>query len=170
MEIRSATSADARAIAEIHVAGWRTAYRDMMPDAFLAALSVDRREDGWHSAIAGGMPRILVAVESGRVVGWIAFDRCRDSDQPRDTGEIWALYVGPEYISRGVGRSLWLAAQAALVAAGFRRVTLWVLAANERACRFYQTAGFIEDPSSRRPTEFDGFSLDEIRLVSAVAG
>src|SRR5262249_48132242 len=120
--------------------------------------------------IESGAPHILVAVESGRVVGWIAFDRCRDSDQPPDTGEIWALYVRPEYISRGVGRSLWLAAQAALVATGLRRVTLWVLAANERACRFYRIAGFSEDPSSRRPTEFDGFSLDEIRLVSAIAG
>ena len=39
--IRPATEADARTIAEIHVAGWVAAYRGMVPDELLASLSVD---------------------------------------------------------------------------------------------------------------------------------
>src|SRR6185503_6902264 len=40
LTLREARAADARAIAEIHVAAWRAAYRGMMPDAYLASLSV----------------------------------------------------------------------------------------------------------------------------------
>ena len=141
-----------------------------MPQAFLANLSTGQREAGWRTAIERGEPRILVAVELDPVVGWIAFSGCRDSDQLPDTGEIWAVYAHPEHWSRGVGRSLWLAARVAMLAAGFSRVTLWVLAANERARRFYQMAGFTEDSCPHRPAEFGGVVLDEVRLVAALAG
>ena len=36
--IRTAKPGDARAIAEIHVSTWQTAYRGLMPDDFLAAM------------------------------------------------------------------------------------------------------------------------------------
>lgn len=170
MQIREATIDDARVIAEIHVAGWQTAYRGIMSDAFLDNLSVEKRAGDWRSAIERGAPRILVAMDSGAIVGWIAFDRCRDADQTSDVGEIWAVYAHPKHWSCGVGRSLWLEARAALLGAGFRRITLWVLAANGRARRFYQIAGFSDDPSSRKPAEFGGVTIDEIRLVCDVAG
>ncbi len=170
MLIRGATIDDACAIAAIHVAGWRAAYRGIMPDALLADLSVDKRAANWRFAIEQRRPQILVAAEPNRIVGWIAFGKCRDADQSADTGEIWAVYACPDRWSRGVGRSLWLAARAALVAEGFSRITLWVLAANERACRFYERAGFAEDRRSRKPAEFGGVALDEIRLVYDVAG
>ena len=170
MDIRPATLDDAHTIAEIHVAGWRAAYRGVMPQVFLANLSTEQREASWRAAIERGEPRILVAVELGSVVGWIAFGRCRDSDQSLDTGEISAVYANPEHWSRGVGRSLWLAARVAMLAAGFSRVTLWILAANERACRFYQVAGFTEDSCPHRSAEFGGIALDQVRLVAALAG
>ena len=169
MDIRAATLDDVRAIAEIHVSGWRAAYRDLMPDEFLANLSIEKRESGWRSAIERGDPQILVAAESRRVIGWIAFGKCRDADQSPGTGEIWAMYADPKHWSRGAGRALWLAARTALLAAGFSRVTLWVLAANDRACRFYRIAGFSEDVASRKPREFGGIALDEIRLVSELS-
>lgn len=168
MEIRGATIDDARPIAEIHVAGWRSAYRGLIPDAYLTELSVEKRQRAWRTAIEQGDPQILLATESGGVIGWIAFGKCRDSDQPPDTGEIWALYAHPDHWSRGVGRSLWLTAREKLVAASSRRVTLWVLAANERACRFYQIAGFTEDPLARTERDFGGVKLDEIRLISDI--
>lgn len=170
MEIRGATIDDSRAIAEIHVAGWRGAYRGLIPDTYLAGLSVEKRQATWRTALETGEPHILLATESGGVMGWIAFGKCRDSDQAPDTGEIWALYAHPDHWSRGVGRSLWLTAREKLAASGFRRITLWVLAANERACRFYRKAGFTEDPPSRTERDFGGVKLDEIRLISNVEG
>ena len=45
--IRAATVADARAIAEVHVEGWRWGYRDLLPATVLDALDVDEREAWW---------------------------------------------------------------------------------------------------------------------------
>lgn len=40
--LRAVGEADARAVAEIHVAGWRWAYRGMVADELLDSLSVER--------------------------------------------------------------------------------------------------------------------------------
>ena len=41
--VRVATFTDAREIAEVHVAGWKAAYRGMVPDELLDELTVDGR-------------------------------------------------------------------------------------------------------------------------------
>lgn len=48
MKVRMATPEDVRSIAEIHVAAWRAAYRDLMPQAFLDQVSVDKRGTPLH--------------------------------------------------------------------------------------------------------------------------
>ena len=45
LPVRAATPDDARGIAEVHVAGWRWAYRGQMPDALLDSLSVEDRAE-----------------------------------------------------------------------------------------------------------------------------
>ena len=80
----------------------------------------------------------------------------RPADGPRLTlaglagqiGEVYALYVTPAWWSTGAGRSLMGAALAALEADGYQRAVLWVLAANNRARRFYERAGFTTDGES----------------------
>jgi hypothetical protein len=44
IEIVKAQLSDARAIAEVHVASWKTTYRGIVDDAFLDQLSVHDRE------------------------------------------------------------------------------------------------------------------------------
>jgi hypothetical protein len=39
--IRPATPADATAIAEVRVNAWRTTYKGMIPDAYLAAMKIE---------------------------------------------------------------------------------------------------------------------------------
>jgi len=50
--IREATSDDARAIAEVHMASWRWAYRGDLPAEFLDGLTVDDREREWREWLA----------------------------------------------------------------------------------------------------------------------
>jgi ribosomal protein S18 acetylase RimI-like enzyme len=63
-------------------------------------------------------------------------------------GEVYALYVAPEWWSTGTGRSLMSRAVAALTDAGYERAVLWVLEANARARRFYERAGWACDGAS----------------------
>ncbi|HEX7041129.1 MAG TPA: hypothetical protein VF202_13505 [Trueperaceae bacterium] len=54
MLIRAAKPEDALAIGRVHVDPWRTTYRGLLPDAVLAALSVEQRAGEMPIAIAGG--------------------------------------------------------------------------------------------------------------------
>jgi ribosomal protein S18 acetylase RimI-like enzyme len=65
---------------------------------------------------------------------------------------------------------LWLRTLREMKLAGAARVTLWVLAKNERAIRFYRVAGFTEDVGSRKSIQIGGVSVDEVRYVRQLAG
>jgi GNAT superfamily N-acetyltransferase len=60
-------------------------------------------------------------------------------------GELYALYVSPDWWSTGAGRALMGQVLACLEAEGYRRAILWVLADNTRARRFYERARFAPD-------------------------
>ena len=127
------------------MASWRATYRGMVPDGYLDRLSVEEREARWREALVGGSQCVLVAEGGDGVIGFASFGPSRDADAGADVGEIPAIYVEPSAIGTRVGRALFEAATSALREAGYRRATLWVLEANERARRFYERAGWAWD-------------------------
>lgn len=165
MRIAPASLQDLRAVAELHVASWQGAYVGILPGDYLANLSVERREASWRQVVAEGRSELLVAEDGASVVGFVSFGPCRDADAPAGRGEIWAIYVLPRAWSTGVGRALWSAARERLSAAGFRSVSLWVIAGNERAIRFYSAAGFNIEPGSEKAFELGGTTVHEIRMA-----
>ncbi len=169
MNIRRATSADARAVAEVHVESWRTAYRDLVPQSYLDTLSIDARENFWRGAIECESPELWVAEIESTVVGWVAFGASRDSDAVGLVGEISAIYVSPAHWSSGIGLKLWLTARARLIERGFERATLWVFAENARAIRFYRAAGFEPMAGAVQTHERGGKMLVEQRYICRLA-
>lgn len=170
LRIRSAQPEDAAAIARIHVAAWQAAYAGIIDAAYLAALSVAQRETYWAQAIAQNKPELLLALDGeGNVTGWIAFGDCRDVGVPATTGEVWAIYVDPTRWSQGAGQWLWQHARERLLAQGKTAASLWVLAANQRAIRFYAALGFAPDPGSDRTITVAGAPIDEVRKVCTLA-
>ncbi|VWB18578.1 hypothetical protein [Burkholderia diffusa] len=65
IDIRAATSVDARAIAEIHVASWRATYPGIMPASYLAGLSVQLRTTAWRDVLDAGRPHVALAYAEG---------------------------------------------------------------------------------------------------------
>ena len=49
--VRSAELDDATAIARVHVATWRSAYRGLLPDEFLASLGLSHYEERWRRSL-----------------------------------------------------------------------------------------------------------------------
>lgn len=145
--IRDAKPSDARAIAEVHVRSWQAAYRGELPDDHLDQLSVDERETEWAGRLnqshAGA--GTLVVEDDGRVIGFAGFGPSHDEDAPPGTGEIYTVYLRPEWFGRGLGRELFASATRHLRELGYSRATLWVLATNERSRRFYERAGWRFD-------------------------
>jgi len=170
MRIEPARLEDARAIAEIHVQTWRAVYQGIVPQEYLASLSVEKREAMWHDSIAKGIPELWVARVDDRLIGWVAFDSLRDQGASSEAGEVWAIYVTPSHWSRGAGRALWLTARERLQQRGYKSASLWVLAENSRAIKFYLAAGFAPDLESTQEITLGGRSLKEVRYEADIGG
>ena len=165
MIVRIARLDDAREIAAIHVRAWQSAYRGIMPPAFLGTLSVDQRESFWRQQLERGDTTILVAEDDEQVLlGWANVGRSRDADAGSATGELYAIHVSPEHWRRGVGQQLWREGAVHLRRAGFAEVTLWVLRDNVGACAFYRANGFAVDTGIEKPLHLAGAERVEIRL------
>lgn len=147
MRIREATIADARALAEIHVRAWRSAYRGLLSDEYLDGLRVEDRLEMHRRSLEGANPelRTWVAEVEGGVAGFAVTGPSEDADADARTGELYAIYLEPARIGRGLGRALLAHAVADLRERGFSAATLWVLERNEQARRFYERAGWRLD-------------------------
>ncbi|MGZ8581295.1 MAG: N-acetyltransferase family protein [Actinomycetota bacterium] len=143
--IRNADVVDAAAIASVHVASWRWAYRGHLPDDTLDGLHASERESRWREVIEGGSADVLVATADGPIVGFASSGRASDDDAPPGTAELYAIYLDERTAGQGVGRALLERATAGMRSSGFARATLWVLESNERARRFYERAGWAWD-------------------------
>lgn len=166
--IRDAMPKDAKHIAHVHVRSWQQAYMDLMPADFLASLttSLPQKEAHWARSIESKQADTLVAEMDGTVIGWLSLGPCRDADTPETTaGEVMAIYVLADYWGHGIGAQLWQAGFQRLVDQGYKRISLWVLAANQRAIRFYTSFGGTEEPGSRRTLVRGGVTLEEVRYV-----
>ena len=164
--IRQAAAGDARAIAEVHVEGWRWAYRGLLPDALLDGLSVERREAMWRDTLSppDTACRVWLAERDGRVIGLAATAPARDPGHPPRTAELTAIYLASGVAGSGAGRALLAHATGDLVRRGFGGAVLWVFAGNLRARRFYELAGWRLDGATKQ-VERGGGSFAELRYA-----
>lgn len=137
--IRAARLDDAAAIARLDVETWQAAYAGILQTPYLAGLSATRREWGWAQLLRRDPDNVRVAIDSAG--GVIGFGSCGASrGDPNFTGEVFTLYVAPDWQNQGVGRRLLLAMFERLVAQGHKSAVIWVLRENP-ARFFYQRLG-----------------------------
>jgi len=168
MRIRRAEPSDALIIGQIRIRGWRWAYRGLLPAALLLRMSDDGREPQRRDRLRHPPPRTgaWVVEEDGCVVGFALTGPTRDTDADGVvTGEVYALYLEPDATGQGLGRALFTHAVEDLACMGYRRASLWVLASNERARRFYEAAGWHAD-GAEQVEEMEGAPLREVRYVT----
>ena len=173
--IRRARPADAAAIGAVHVATWRTAYAGVLPDDYLAGMSVLRHAAGYEAAIADRRNghAVFVAVASGAdaaagtpadapgtVIGFVSGGRARRPDFGQ--GEVETLYLLDDYRDRGIGRRLMRAMAAHLAAVGCRSAMLWVLKDNPTRW-FYQRLG--GRPAASEVIRFAGQPMEQLAFT-----
>lgn len=185
--IQTATYQDAEPIAHIQIAGWRASYKDIIPQSHLNNLSVSAKAAFWQSILIDPKEaeNILVARrnendsadQTGQpVMGFVTFGSADEESGSGSVaemgkgasrrGELRAIYVNPQHLSEGVGRSLWTAAQKKLVELGFSEVVVSVFAGNERAARFYRKAGFTESQTGH--TTVGGAKVATMQLIKTL--
>jgi ribosomal protein S18 acetylase RimI-like enzyme len=151
--IRNARDGDADAIAEVHDAAWRDAYRGIIPGRELERMIARRGPRWWHSAITRGS-RLVVLDFDETIGGYASYGRNRVPSMPFG-GEIFELYIAPEFQGLGFGRRLFDAARKDLADHGYASTLVWALADNERALDFYRRLGgrFVREAQERFGTE-----------------
>lgn len=139
IDIRKAEPGDAAAIAEVHHDAWRGAYAGIIPHRALTAMINRRGRDWWANAICRAAS-ILVIEIGGVVAGYATMGRNR-ARELRQEGEIYELYLRPEYQGIGLGSRLFAEARQRLKDHGFHGLVVWALEENVNALDFYAGAG-----------------------------
>ncbi len=138
--IRSATVEDAAGIGSIQVLTWRDAYRGLISEETLSgmtgreiALYVTEIVQGEHDGEFA-----LVTESCGRLATFCIGGPERSCESPNDghSGEIYSMYVLPEFQGMGIGRKLSASGRATLASYGRAELALWVLEGNERTIGF----------------------------------
>jgi GNAT superfamily N-acetyltransferase len=140
--IRLARLDDVYAIAEVHVASWRTTYKGIFPDTLLDSLSVEKRAQSWSEMLATPEPSsvTLVACDvAGGIVGFISGGAGRTGRLGYD-GELCVIYLLQHAQGQGLEKLLVQQFVSELGARGFTSMAVWVLSANPFR-KFYEALG-----------------------------
>lgn len=169
LRVREMTLADCDRVAEIRIRGWQSAYRGLMPQPYLDALSVaedaERRRDRFRQS--DGSVVNLVVEQDGELFGWAAHGPYRGGEVRIADAELYAIYVDPGRYGAGIGHTLLQESLRRCTTAGHDRMYLWVLKGNTRARAFYERAGFRPD-GTEEPFEVDGARVPEVRYTLAL--
>ena len=141
--IRPARLEDLPGIARIHVDSWRTTYKGLIADEFLAALSYEGRAQIWSMNLNDPENNSFLYVAEtgpGGIVGFVSAGPARGDDQDY-LGELYAIYLLQQAQGQGLGRKLVNIAMGELCKRGFSSMILWVLKDNLPSRKFYEAVG-----------------------------
>jgi GNAT superfamily N-acetyltransferase len=144
INVREACLFDAEAIAAVRNETWQSAYRGIIADEYLDAMSLDDATARFAKGLASLDEHFFVAEIDGKVIGFSVCGAERERGISA-LGEIYAIYVLPGMQRSGAGRLLMGASVRKLKALGFTSMLLWSLAANP-------SNGFYEHMGGRRMT------------------
>jgi len=160
ISIRSADRLDAGNIARVHVESWRESYAEILPADFLAALSVDQREENWLRILDdSNQATFVAAIGGGDVVGFGNCGKQRSAELPY-AGEYYALYVLRAAQRQGIGRALMAAMSMRLVELGLPTASVWVIRENTPGRAFYESLG--GSVVAEREDQRDSFTIREV--------
>jgi ribosomal protein S18 acetylase RimI-like enzyme len=163
IEVRRAKPSDAPAIAATHDDAWRGAYQGIIPGPELDKLINRRGPLWWDCAVRKGS-RIMVLAFGECVAGYANYGRNRARSLYYD-GEIYELYLRPEFQGLGFGRKLFSAARRDLVQSGLQSLVIWALSDNEPAVGFYRALG--GKAVARSSERFGARTLDKVAFAWA---
>jgi ribosomal protein S18 acetylase RimI-like enzyme len=138
LRLREATTADLRALAELHV---RT-FNETHVGPFGSGPTYSTRESQWRSKLAESDATHFVLVletEAGQLVGFIWCHPTKDN--PTWAARLNKIYLLRDYQRRGLGKRMVAAAVDRLLQHGLTSMALFTETDNEPACNFYEQLG-----------------------------
>ena len=139
--LRTANADDAKEIALLHTANWRSAYAGILDPAYLSGPVEADRRTVWQERLTAGPDDLEVIVaECGQ--GIVGFASLFHEREPDWGGFVDNLHSAASVRGEGVGKAL-LSEAARRVAArdAHKGLYLWVFERNEAAVGFYRALG-----------------------------
>ena len=165
-KIRYANTDDAIILGHIHSKSWKVAYKGIVPDEVLNNITAEKRQGYFKKALTEGWEENAIIFDNNTPLGFICIGKCRDHDKESSCGEVWAIYLLPEFWHRGIGSVLIQWGIEELKKKNYNKVTLWVLEENENARRFCEKMGFHYDGTIKEISI--GKKLNEYRYVKTI--
>lgn len=156
---REATIADCPAVAKVHVQSWKESFAGIVPQTFLDKMSVEKRAQAFEKGFSASFYRMYVAEVPHRgIVGFADFGEPRENVDAYD-GELYAVYLLPEFQRKGIGGRLFRLGVEFLKANG--RSSMYLLALEVSPYRaFYEKMG--GQIAGRKHIEIEGAGYDEL--------
>jgi len=166
VKVREARPGDARAIAEVHLASWKTTYPGIIAQEYIDGLRVEDGAARWETRLTEGNPTVFVAEDKAGIFGFAAGGAIM---HPVDgyQGELGAIYLLASHQRKGAGAALVRRVAAELRRQEFANLVVWVLKENP-ACGFYARLGGVK--VAEQGIEIGGTTLPEIAFGWADIG
>jgi ribosomal protein S18 acetylase RimI-like enzyme len=145
--LRTGNDDDVLPVAALHFRSRGAAYAHILSPETLATPSATALASWWGERRKWEQEshRLTVAEDFDRIIGFSYVG----PSETEGAAELYAIHVDPAMVGTGVGRLLMANALTELAEIGGERAVLWVLAANERARRFYHQVGWSPDGETR---------------------
>ncbi|KQZ49327.1 GCN5 family acetyltransferase [Rhizobium sp. Root149] len=139
IDVRRAEPNDATAVSEVHREAWSQAYAGLIPHRQLTEM-LERRGEAWWRRATRGPATLLVLDVAGTIAGYATVGLNRARALPQD-GEIYEIYLRPEFQGIGMGRKLFGESCRLLRSLGCKGLVVWCLEDSEHAVRFFRRHG-----------------------------
>ncbi|MEU4569317.1 GNAT family N-acetyltransferase [Micromonospora sp. NPDC023956] len=165
--LRPADAADLMAVGDLHQRSRAAAYSSFLPPEALATPTPEGMGRYWVERWSYERDDHLmtVAERDGRLVGftYVGPDELDGVVDP-DAAMLRAIHLDPAERGRGTGRVLMHDALHTMRSWGRSRATLWVLAGNTHARRFYERGGWAP-AGTVRDESFGPVTVPQLRYV-----
>ena len=170
--IRLATISDAFRIAEISIYGWRTAYKDLLPETYLyGKLNVIKRYEILQNQLTSNDSYFVFEDDlTGLIKAFMVVSDSRDADLDLEESslpshELIAIYVEPAFKGQGIGSKMIAHFEEMANALQKKQTIIWVLKDNFSSVHFYQKHGYTFDGNIKN---LEPFGLEEVRYSKLI--
>jgi GNAT superfamily N-acetyltransferase len=139
--LRQAVPSDAETIAALHTESWRSSYRGILNDDYLAGSVANERRAYWQKSLNAPHPERRYILLAERDKNVIAFVSVFLDKEPEHGALLNNLHVLPTLKGQGLGRLLMREAAQWTLLKNVNHMHLWTFEVNHEARRFYDALG-----------------------------
>lgn len=144
MKIREVNINDIPTISKLHKVSWQEAYKNLISEKYLNNIS----DNHWVAMLENGIKNNsmegFVVLDNDIIVACAFVGKSRYIGYENDL-ELISIYALPDYFGKGCGHLLIKEIKKLSKENKYKKICLWVLEGNDRAIKFYEREGFLNN-------------------------